>query len=278
MARRKGGSDITVDIFNFLGVVKNLLGVLMVIIIGLAVGASESSGSGPDSGEGEDVAATQEAAETRPAQPTPREVEIPDGYTATEAQDLVDMIAQAIVVQKLVKASADHPDPAKELKVLLDEISILSVKLKQLRDEAKLKDIAPAAPMKYEVASSKAPGNTGASHFHPAYIECTDYALLIHPLPSATETGVIRQQNIVLREGEGLLRIRKADIDGPRFRRFLETLKENGANGVLFLIRPEGVLTFRLAQTISDELKVHSERLAVPGFEPIDLGMFGVGG
>ena len=62
MARRKP-PEVSVDIFNFLGVIKNVLGVLMVIIIGLALGAAESGSDGGGGFSSEEMAALAKEAQ-----------------------------------------------------------------------------------------------------------------------------------------------------------------------------------------------------------------------
>lgn len=286
MARRKP-PEVSVDIFNFLGVIKNVLGVLMVIIIGLALGAAESGSDGGGGFSSEEMAAlakeAQEQTKKEEAKEKPEATTGPSAgdtgkggsYMAPhELEKLVEMIAQASIVQGLVATGRSHPKPDKDLAEFEKEYKDLFEEYNSLKQQIKNN---PAAQVAAKTVIQLAAGGSGTRPFNACFIECDSRSLLIHPPASMRDEKPSAAMKLRLVVESQKKRILKSQIEAtPEFREYIDKLRnEYHVEGIVFMVRPNGVPTYRAAERVAKSQVMRYEALAVPGYGPIDLGVFG---
>ncbi len=244
MARRQT-EGMTVSLFPFLSVLACIMATLTLMIAGMTVGTYSIA-----RGEEED-----------------------------SALRLQELVAKALFIQNLLAIRTDHPNPARRLKELEGEYESLTEQIQQLEDLLKDVELPEGA-----VAEVKPAG--GGQNVSATFVDCTQHALVLHT--ELTRIGEVQgtEPPAFLTELEKLVhihkqaaRVRRDDIPTSQvFRQFLEKARDRTAGSVVFLIRPDGVATFKMAEKVARTMNIQFGFLPVPSYGAIDFSSFRQGG
>ncbi|NLX21330.1 MAG: hypothetical protein GXY55_06605 [Phycisphaerae bacterium] len=244
MARRQT-EGMSVSLFPFLSVLACIMATLTLMIAGMTAGTYSIA-----KGEEED-----------------------------SALRLQELVAKAMFIQNLLAIRTDQPDPARRLEALKAEYQSLSEQSRQLDELLQGIELPTGAMAEVRPAG-------GGRHVTATFIDCTQHALVLHS--ELARIGDVQEDEPppFLTELEKLVhihkksaRVRRDDIPTSQvFRQFLEKTRDRASGSVVFLIRPDGVATFRLAEKVAKSMNISFGFLPVPGYGEIDFSSFREGG
>lgn len=266
MSRRRDADD-DVSLFPFLSVIACVIGVLTLLISTLALAQMDNSvvadAEQYQKARKEHSAAEEELAELR------RRIEQEETDASRQARqqrEQINLTKEQLdkLREELEKAEALLREK-QEIKIVIPEIEPeqqetvedLQQQLAQAREEiAQLeKEIRERNLPPEESEVSVLPGGSG-SNMNPYFVECD-------------------ADSIVLHTQDPPLRIRAAEMVSHK--QFIELLKQVAGDRkgtLLFLVRSDGLDTYRRARSLADTNEIPHGKLPVVGEGRIDLGYF----
>lgn len=244
MARRQT-EGMSVSLFPFLSILACIIGTLTLMIAGMTCGTMSSPQSPEDD----------------------------------PALKLQETVAQAIFVQNLLGIRTEHPNPGLRKEELEQQIAELKKQLAEMKAALGETEIPKKPMVTLEPSGS-------AENADAFFVDCTEHAIVLQP--ERTQIGEVEsdQPRIFQTKLEELIRIRrestrvlKADIPlSQSLREFLERVRSRSGGEVVFLIRPDGVKTFKEAEKLVRSMGgIRYGYLPVPGHGKIDFSLFPTG-
>ena len=261
MARRNPKEGASVNLFPFLSILACVIGVLTLLITGLALQAMQNTGEdAPDIQRAEEYLALKKEHETDAAAlkklQDDLQVRLRQGGRQFELQaKLVELEKQKKALDENKEKSAKLAEQLKELdarsKELTEAIKLDESQLARKRDELKeTKEKVEAAP-----GVIVRPGGTGVD-LEPTFVECDGKGIVLHD--TAEPKRILRAEMSTNLDYIGLLdRVALAD-----------------KGTVIFLVRPNGVSNYYTARSIALSRYARNGKLPVPGEGALDLTMF----
>jgi hypothetical protein len=259
MARLRGRAPSGISLFPFLSVLASVIGTMTLIIACTAIGQIHEAQA-----PGEKIAPRAEREQE--SQRLRKELdEVRGKLNAAEQQaqsaekaDQRRARLEKELQQALPGAKLDVPTLRAEEQRLDEDAAGLADDLKSVQSasavaEQRLKSAAPGSDKDSAVRIH--PGGSGKA-VKPTFVEVTAGELVIH---NKGQTERVPRAEI-----ESSAALRKVIEANPKV--------ENTNRVLIFLIRPEGVPTYRLAAQRAE--KANFSKLPVPGSGPLDLSMF----
>jgi len=260
--RRRKNSTSSVSLFPFLSILACVIGTLTLLIVGLALGQMS----------GDDLASANRLheAESQIKKLTPEiqrlQREIANSKSgASETQKLIAELqarsqklkAEEDRLVKLVNTSTkikipqvDEAHHKKVIEELLAKIAELQEQIKKLRDEIAKKKLPPE-----EARVLIRPGGTGVN-IDPTFVECAAGSIVIY-------------------EGKKETRVRRNVLKTDKhWTALLDRLAKNPKASIIFLVRDDGLGTYRDARNVAQEHYTRNGKLPVIGHGKIDLSIF----
>jgi len=265
MAKRAqdGGDDVS--LFPFLSVLACVIGTLTMIIAAVAVQALDN--------DTVDQAIKYEEKKAELAQADEDLAKLSAELKKKETQIRKEQSAEQKKLEDAKKRLAELLAKLEETQTKLDQISLDGPKvdlageaetIKEMEEELKSRR-EKIAQMEKEVADRKLPpkesevsilpGGSGVG-FDPSFVECDEGRIVIH-------------------DGGKTTPVRTNEMNtNPEFIKLLEEVKANPKGQVVFLIRDDGLSTYRSARGLVSAKGVKNGKLPVVGDGRIDLSYF----
>lgn len=269
MARRSRGEEDDVSLFPFLSILACVIGTLTLMISGLALGQMDNdtvASAEEFQRVSDELAATQQQIADVQQQIDSEKQNAADTVTERQRE-----LADARV--KLAKLSEDLDAQKENSRQSMQVIAIPNVDRQILQTIEQLKaEIAQhqqrIAQLKAEVAERKLPpresqvkvmpGGSGVG-FQPLFVECAAGSIVLHNKPNP------------LRVPAGQIRSNKPFAD------LLQEVAADENKSVIFLIRTDGLASYRAAQAMANSRDVRNGKLPVLGKGRLDLAYFANG-
>lgn len=265
MARRPRVNDDDISLFPFLSIIACVIGVLTMMIATLALAQTDT----PDVAQVEAFEQDQKALD--------------------RTRKRIDQLKREIAVSN--SAALELQDERRQLTITLEELKKMLVELeaieKELAEQQKVKIVIPKIdPNARETASDmqaqydqlqeqiaqlekdlqdrkdRSEGNVtvlpqgSGLNFKPHFVECAEGAFVMH-----TQSPT--------------LRIRTANAPkSPEFIALMERVANGKDDSIVFLVRSDGLSTFRTLKRLCDERSIRNGKLPVVGQGRIDLSAF----
>ena len=264
MARRHTAED-DVSLFPFLSIIACVIGVLTMMIATLSLAQTDT----PDVAmvEKYEEKKKQLAQTEKRLEQVKREIAVSDSaslelreqkklldMTISELQELLaelERVEKELAEQQKVKIVIPPLDPKSRESVaqLQTESDALQEQIAQLEKELEQRKSDSQANV------TVLPQGSGAN-FQPHFVECSAGALVMHHLPQPK-------------------RIRAADmVKDKDFLALLEKVVNGKDDTVVFLVRSDGLATYRAAKRQCDQTEVRNGKIPVVGQGRIDLSAF----
>ncbi len=254
MGRRIDTGENDVSLFPFLSILACVIGVLTLMISTLALSQMDSDVVVQAE---EFDAVVSDVAQQRSAIAELQQKIVKQQQAATQTSEkqkdvlnkqkkIQQLEAQIILAQKKRTELNKNDDPQQipsqqplaeletELKGLNDQAAQLSIELENKQKPPEAAEVTVI------------PGGSGRG-IKPYFVEC-------------------RKNGIVLHDSKGLVQVRPANIDkSPPFLKLLDSVKGNTNGKLIFLIREDGISSWRRAKQFADSLEVANGKLPVLG-------------
>lgn len=265
MGRRPRDNDDDISLFPFLSIIASVIGVLTMMIATLALAQTDT----PDVAMIEEYEQTQKELSEAEEQIQQLRIEISktssDALKVREQKQTLD-----ITVEELKAMLAELEEVEKELaqqqevKVVIPEIdeaaretaADMTEQAEALEEElAQLEKELSSRTSNKEANVTVLPQGSGLD-FKPHFVECAADSIVMHNV-------------------KPIKRVRNNDL--AKDETFLELLNlvANGTNdSIVFLVRNDGINTFKRCKKICDDREIRNGKLPVVGQGRIDLGAF----
>lgn len=266
MARRRNSSDDDISLFPFLSIIASVIGVLTMMIATLALAQTDTP----------DVAQIEEFEEkTKQLKQADDEIEELQREISVSNSSALQLREQKqtlqITVRELEELLAELERVEKELEEQkaievvippVDESMRESAADMQSQADALKEEIAQLEmELQSRVESSEAnvtvlPQGSGLD-FIPHFVECA-------------------ADSVVLHTQDPVKRIRTANlVNDEDFLALLEKVANGARDSIVFLVRSDGLATYRRCKKICDDREIRNGKLPVVGQGRIDLKAFG---
>jgi len=261
LARRPRTSDDDISLFPFLSIIACVIGVLTMMIATLALAQTDT----PDVAQIESFEQDQKSLERTKARIEQIKLEISDSLKIREQQQQND-INKAEITKMLAELEAVEKELAEQKKIEIvipkvdpkarETASDMQTQFEQLEMEiAQLEKDLKERKDKSEANVTVLPQGSGLN-FKPHFVECAADSFVMH-----TQTPVKR--------------IRTANAAKAKEFIDLMQLAANGKNdSIVFLVRSDGLGTFRTLKKLCDQRNIRNGKLPVVGQGRIDLSAF----
>lgn len=265
MGRRPRDNDDDISLFPFLSIIASVIGVLTMMIATLALAQTDT----PDVAMIEEYEQTQKELTEAEEQIEQLKIEISQTNSAAlklrEQKQALDITVEELQtllaeLEAVEKALAEQ----KEVEIVIPEVD------ESARETAA--DMAEqAASLQEELAQLEKELNTRTSNkeanvtvlpqgsgldFNPHFVECAADSIVMHNVRPPK-------------------RIRTNDLSTDETFLELLNLVANGTNdSIVFLVRSDGLSTFKRCKKICDDREIRNGKLPVVGQGRIDLGAF----
>lgn len=263
-------SDNDVSLFPFLSIIAAIIGVLTLMIAAITLDQMNQ-------GDSKQIVANAIRSEELRASIQEQEAKIRTIRLSLSDEDLAllknaenrenEIVKTKIELEALLKElteSQERLDAQKKVEIVVPEIPPDSIEtLADLRlEHGELQKRVDA--LKKEVAIKKAetegsvkvlPGGTGLN-VKPYFVECTEGAIVLH---GTSKSPRIRQAEI---------------LSNSLFKELLQTVVNKPENTIIFLLRHDGLQSYRLAKRMCDQNSVKYGKLPVVGDGRLDFTNF----
>ena len=247
------------SLFPFLSVLASLVGALSLIIVTVILAAVSDDTSGP----GDDPLA-QAGRRIFTAQHELRDL---DAKLAAAASRRADVEQERARLRTLLATHAQEQAASlratstlsllRDLRSRRDRLSAELAELEQAGN-ALIGRLPPAPAPRPQPRVELLPSGSGRD-LDPVFVECTASALMFHGDEKAAP-------------------VRAVDIPhSDTLAQLLKRVRASVHGTVIFLVRPDGVATFRTVEAVARSLAVRHGKLPVPGTGRLDLSAFGKG-
>ena len=263
-------SDNDVSLFPFLSIIAAIIGVLTLMIAAITLDQMNQ-------GDSKQIVANAIRSEELRASIEKQEEKIRTIRLSLSDEDLALLANAENRENEIVKTKIELEALLKELEESQKELDIL-IKVEIVVPEIPPDSIETLADLRLEhgelqkrvnalqkeVAVKKAetegsvkvlPGGTGLN-VTPHFVECTDGAIVLH---GASESTRIRQAEI---------------LSHSLFKELLQTVVNKPGNAITFLLRHDGLQSYRLAKRMCDQNSVRYGKLPVVGDGRLDFTNF----
>ncbi len=265
MPRRRQSSDDDVSLFPFLSIIACVIGVLTMMIATLSLAQTDT----PDVAMIEDYEQKQkQLAQTEERlEKVKREIAVSNSaaleireekklldMTVVELQELLDQLEQVekeLAEQDKVKIVIPPIDPKAR-----ETVADMQAESDELREQI--------AQLEKEIARRESDSETNVTvlpqgsglNFTPHFVECAAGAIVLHDLPSPK-------------------RIRAADMaKDDDLVKLLEMVANGKDDSIVFLVRSDGLGTYRACKRLCDDRELRNGKIPVVGKGRIDLSAF----
>jgi len=265
MSKRRRSDDDDISLFPFLSVVASVIGVLTMMIATIALSQTDSA----------DVALIEQheqaqknlAKAEEEIENLKREISV-SHKTTLEIRDqkrsmelsVTELEALLIELEQIDRELAEQervkiviPEVSPELRETIADLQAQHARIQEqiAQLEKQLNDQADRSEAEVTIL----PQGTG-QNYKPLFVECAADAVVLHHLP---EPKRVRSGDIV------------KDSD---FIKMLETAANSKDHSIIFLIRSDGLATFRMLKKICDDRDIRNGKIPVVGKGRIDLSVF----
>lgn len=267
MARRRSDSDDDVSLFPFLSIIACVIGVLTLMISTLALAQLDTSvvaKAEEYEKAKEELADAQSELEALRQQLEAKRKEA-EQKVDRQQQKFTQLRSQLDKLTQQLEKEQQSLEQQQEVEIVIptipeeqrETVDDLKSQLVQLREQIaqleKTLDQRKQPPEEAEV--SILPAGSGLDQ-NPFFVECTDGAIVIH---HQAETTRIRAAEMAANE---------------KFIGLMEKVAAGKQNILLFLVRSDGLGTYRAAKKLADSANVANGKLPVVGKGRIDLEYF----
>lgn len=234
MARKSIEGTNAVALFPFLSILCAVIGVLVLMLVSMTIGQVEETAVFAD---------------------------IP----------IAQVVAEALEVKRLLSLKIDDSDPVRKRRQLEIQKQELLNELGLKEDEIPPEIRVVTDPDKVLVEPSGSGKNRKAF-----FIDCQQHALIfqdkdhtrINQLDIATSQVLREKLDTIKREADKRAQPKVLDLNITA-----DSLDGQGFD-IIFLIRPDGVETYQLAEKVAFEQGARHGAIPVPSFAPLDLSLF----
>lgn len=271
MAKRRGGEEEGVSLFPFLSIIACVIGVLTLLISALALA---QMGGNEDIAKLEryqklqrDLKSLQEEIDRLRSQldeeaiRKANELDEKQRQLAAAQERLKELLAR---IEELRKRGAEPKEnveiPTVEGAIPQQALNDMQSELKGLKEQiAQLeKDLSERKKKPEESEVSVVPGGSGLG-FEPVFVECTAQSIVIH-----TGHGGDEPEHIAIGGVEG----------NESFLKLLDYVAASPKRTLVFLLRDNGLGTYRKVRDLADWAEVRNGKLPVIGKGRLDLSYF----
>ena len=263
MARRPPAADDDISLFPFLSIIACVIGVLTMMISTLALAQMDNKDVAKieayEKAQNELNKADEEIARIKqllaeklgPDAATVRENVVEDEQQLKELAKQLEDVQKRLAEQEKVKIVIPTLDPSQR-----ETASSMQAELTSLKEElAQMeKDLSEREAANESKVSVLPPGS--GQDFTPRFVECADGAILLH---TVDPPKLIRAANMV------------TDKD---FLTLLGQVANSPSQSIVFLVRSDGLNTYRAAKQICTEREIRNGKIPVVGKGRIDLSAF----
>ncbi|MEX2213548.1 MAG: hypothetical protein WD768_05445 [Phycisphaeraceae bacterium] len=261
MARRKPRQGATVNLFPFLSILACVIGVLTLLITGLALQAMQDTGDDtPEVQRAQEYLALQKEQEKNDV--TLKQMHDDIQLRLRQGGRQYDLQAKLVELEKQKKALDENQARAAKLN---EELKELNEKSRELTEAIKL-DETQLARKKDELKERKEtieaapgvivrPGGSGVD-LVPTFVECDAKGIVMH------DTAEPRRV------------LRAAMSTNLDYIALLDRVALDDKGTVIFLVRPDGVNNYYLGRSIALSRYARNGKLPVPGEGALDLTLF----
>jgi hypothetical protein len=262
---RRQSTDDDISLFPFLSIIASVIGVLTMMIATIALSQTDT----PDVALIEKHEQIKQQLDRADEELEKAKREISVSHAAAlqlrEKKQLLDITLQELemLLKELEKVEKELAEQQK-VKVIIPQIdpkmretlADMQAQQQQLVEaiaqlEKELSDRQDRAEARVTIL----PQGSGRS-YQPFFVECAADSLVLHHLPEPK-------------------RIRTAEIvKDPDFIKLLEVVANSKDGSIIFLIRNDGLATYRTAKKICDDRELRSGKIPVVGKGRIDLSVF----
>lgn len=262
---RRRSSDDDISLFPFLSIIASVIGVLTMMIATIALSQTDT----PDVALIERHEHLQQELSKTEEQLEKLKREISVSHAATlelrEKKQLLSMtleeleklfleleqVEKELAEQQKVKIVIPQLDPK-----MRETVADMQAQQQQMMEEiAQLEKELSEREDRSEAQVTILPQGSGRS-YEPFFVECAADSIVLHHLPEPK-------------------RIRTADIvKDPEFIKLLETVANSKDGSIIFLLRSDGLGTFRAAKQLGDDRELRSGKIPIVGKGRIDLSVF----
>ncbi len=261
MPRRRHGSDDDVSLFPFLSIIACVIGVLTMMIATLSLAQTDT----PDVALIEAYEQKQKQLDQTEERIRKLAVSNSAALELREEKKLLDMTLQQLqeMLEELERIEKELAEQDK-VKIVIPPIdpkaretaTDMQAEYDALRERiAQLEKEIAERKINSEANVTVLPQGSGLN-FTPHFVECAAGAIVLHSGPSPK-------------------RIRAADMakDGD-FIKLLETVANGKDDSIVFLVRSDGLGTYRACKRLCDERELRNGKIPVVGKGRIDLTAF----
>jgi len=262
MSRRRSSSSEEISLFPFLSILACVIGTLTMMITALVL----SQAAGPSAKDAKDAA----EAEVRVAtfQKLQQQLKVEQEELERLKKRLAEMEALRKKLMEALASAQKGQDKARALEAeivkLIAEAELLQARIKELEKSL----IAPLAELQQLMAELKKrqtppkesavkirPSGSGQG-LQPIFVECNARGVVIH-------------------QGAGSQPVATADLTAnPAYLNLLQTVASLPQATLIFLIRTNGITSYRAASKLANDIGARNGKLPVPSQGVIDLGLF----
>ena len=265
MGRRPRDNDDDISLFPFLSIIASVIGVLTMMIATLALAQTDT----PDVAMIEEYEQTQKELSETEEQVQQLKIEISktnsDALKVREQKQTLDITVEELkTILAELEAIEKELSEQQEVKVVIPEIDVaaretaadMAEQAETLKEElAQLEKELSSRTSAKEANVTVLPQGSGLD-FKPHFVECAADSIVMHNVKPTK-------------------RVRNSDV--TKDETFLELLNlvANGTNdSIVFLVRNDGIKTFKRCKKICDDREIRNGKLPVVGQGRIDLGAF----
>jgi hypothetical protein len=271
MARRKRGEDDDVSLFPFLSIIACVIGVLTLLISALAMA---QMGSNEDVASFEQFQRILRQVKELEEEIKRLEIELSDeakkkaeamsekqrelAAAQQQLKDLLQKIEELRQKGAQPKEVVDVPEvegvvPQQAINEMREELKGIKERIAQLQKDLNEREKPPE-----QAEVSVVPGGSGLG-FEPVFVECAGQSVVIH-----TGHGGDEPEHLPVGGLEG----------NESFLKLLDHVAASPKRTLVFLIRDNGLGTYRKARDLADWAEVRNGRLPVIGKGRLDLSYF----
>ncbi|MEX0794722.1 MAG: hypothetical protein WD045_16410 [Pirellulaceae bacterium] len=269
MSKRRRSDDDDISLFPFLSVVASVIGVLTMMIATIALSQTDS----PDVALIEQYEQAQKnlAKADEELENLKREIAV-SHKTVLEMRDQKRTLELSVTELEALLSELEQIDQdlaeQERARIVIPEVSPqlretiadMQAQHKRIQEQiAQLEKQLNEQADRSEAQVTILPQGTG-QNYKPLFVECAADAVVMHHLPEPK-------------------RVRSADVvKDEAFIKLLETAANSKDHTIIFLMRSDGLATFRMVKKICDDRDIRNGKIPVVGKGRIDLSVFAQAG
>ena len=263
MSRRSKGAEETVSLFPFLSILICVIGILTMMIAGLALSQVSNTVDKNDAEAVRQADERQKRLEAAKSQVKAREQELAELRKQVDAAAaLKNDPAKLAELKRRRAASERDPADVKATEEVLAQVDNLKKKIPEIDADIRLMEES-VQDLTVEIQKLRDPqpdnkivsGGTGRN-LQPSFIECAT-------------------NHVVLHTGGAPVKVARADLaKNAEFKRIVQRVAGQEKSTIVFLVRQDGADSFYAARRLADAEGARNGKLPLVGSGDVDLSFF----